>query len=340
MIQMITTLFEQDLAYVSDNGDVCFKVANFKNYGQLSKQTLEHLRSGARVAVSEGKQDPLDFVLWKQAKPGEPAWKSPWGQGRPGWHIECSAMSTKILGNTLDIHGGGVDLQFPHHENEIAQSEGANKEVFANCWMHVGSLQIDKQKMSKSLGNFITIREVMKTYRKDVIRYFMLSTHYRHPVNFSNEGLDNASNCIVRFYNALRSVGGNYNFDNNCESYAKFMQALADDYNAPLAITFLAEVQKKLNTAVATGDMTLAAKYAGSLRAMGEVLGVLQEDPESYLREGSSAVDEAEVERLIAARNAARSSKDWQLADKIRAELTDMGVELEDTSDGTTWRAS
>jgi cysteinyl-tRNA synthetase len=338
MIRMIEKVFEQNLAYVSDSGDVCFKVSNFGGYGQLSKQTLEHLRSGARIAISEGKQDPLDFVLWKQAKPGEPAWDSPWGQGRPGWHIECSAMSTKALGNTLDIHGGGVDLQFPHHENEIAQSEGANKEVFANYWMHVGSLQIDKQKMSKSLGNFITIREVMKKYRKDVIRYFMLSTHYRHPVHFSNSGLDAAASAITKFYGALRAVGGDYNFDSNCENYAKFMLALADDYNAPLAITVLAEAQKKLNTALAASDMTLAAKYAGSLRAMGAVLGVLQEDPAAYLREGVSALDPAEIERLIAARDTARADKDWDLADKIRSELTANRVELEDTSAGTIWR--
>lgn len=336
MIQMIETLFARDLAYVSDNGDVCFKVANFANYGQLSKQTLENLRCGARVAVSEGKQDPLDFVLWKQAKPGEPAWDSPWGSGRPGWHIECSAMSTKLLGNTLDIHGGGVDLQFPHHENEIAQSEGANEAVFANCWMHVGSLQIDKQKMSKSLGNFITIREVMKKYSKDAVRYFMLSTHYRHPVSFSNDGLDAAANTIIKYYGSLRAAGSKYDFDGSCELYEKFMLALADDYNTPLAITVLAEVHKKLNAAISAEDMSLAAKYAGSLRAMGEVLGVLQEEPEQYLCKGFDAV---KIEGLIEKRNAARSDKDWALADKIRDELSALGVELEDTNDGTIWRA-
>ncbi len=338
MIKMIAKLFEQDLAYVSDSGDVCFKVANFTNYGKLSKQTLEHLRSGARIAVSEGKQDPLDFVLWKMAKPGEPVWDSPWGRGRPGWHIECSAMATRLFGETLDIHGGGVDLQFPHHENEIAQSEGAHAAEFANYWMHVGSLQIDKQKMSKSLGNFITIREVMKKHRKDVIRYFMLATHYRHPVNFSHAGLDSVSNVITKFYAALRAVGGNYNFDSNCENYEKFMLILADDYNVPLAITVLAEVHKKLNTALMANDIGLAAKYAGSLKAMGEVLGVLQEDPEVYLCEGDCDIAPSEIERLIAARNKARSDKDWHLADKIRDDLAVHGVELEDSSDGTIWR--
>jgi cysteinyl-tRNA synthetase len=305
----------------------------------LAYRVLGHeLRAGARVEVGEAKRDPLDFALWKSAKPGEPAWDSPWGEGRPGWHIECSAMSTCCLGNHFDIHGGGADLQFPHHENEIAQSEGATGESFVNLWMHNGFVRVNEEKMSKSLGNFFTVREILTRYRPEEVRYFILTSHYRSPLNYDDEHLDNARSALTRLYTALRGLpeaepaGGDAFRD-------RFYAAMDDDLNSPGALAVLFDLVREINR-VRAKDQTAACALGAELLYLGGVLGILQDDPEGYLRgEGSGeGLSDADIDDLIQRRVEARKSKNWAEADRIRDELQAAGILLEDGAGGTTWR--
>ena len=343
IVAMIETLVNKGCAYVGDNGDVYYDVSTFENYGRLSGKHLEDLRVGARVEVAEAKNDPLDFVLWKAAKPGEPNWASPWGNGRPGWHIECSAMSTQCLGDHFDIHGGGLDLQFPHHENEIAQSEAATGHHFVNVWMHNGFVQIDEEKMSKSLGNFFTVREVLKQYDPEVVRYFILASHYRSPLNYSDQNLESAKAALERFYTALRGVEPAQ--DNDGGEYVQaFREAMDDDFNTPKALAGLFELANHLNRAKAQGDEQEASRLAGVLKALGGVLGMLQQTPEAFIQ-GKTGAGDAEfdalaqrVEALIEQRNQARIGKNWAEADRIRDELQAQGIVLEDSGGKTTWR--
>ena len=337
MHSMIQTLIDKGFAYPASNGDVYYRVAKFVGYGKLSRRKIEDLKIGARIEVDESKEDPLDFVLWKAAKPGEPSWDSPWGKGRPGWHIECSVMSTCCLGDTFDIHGGGPDLVFPHHENEIAQSEAATGKQYANAWMHAGAVRVDGEKMSKSLGNFFTIREVLEKYHPEVVRYLLVSSHYRSPINYAEDSLKEAKAALERFYNALKGLpevavaGG--------EAYAeRFAQAMDDDFNSPEACAVLFELAREVNRLRDT-DLQAAAGLAARLKALAEVLGVLQLAPEEFLQAGAAGkVDAAEVDALIAARLQARADKNWAESDRIRDQLTAMGVVLEDGKGGTTWR--
>jgi len=345
IIDMIGSLLEKGYAYAGDNGDVYYDVSRFANYGRLSGKRLEDLRAGERVAVDESKQDPLDFVLWKSAKPGEPSWSSPWGEGRPGWHIECSAMSTRCLGAHFDIHGGGMDLKFPHHENEIAQSEAASGEPFVNYWMHNGFVNVDEEKMSKSLGNFFTVREILRNYRHEEVRFFILSSHYRSPLNYSQENLDNARAGLTRLYMALRglSPGGEMAPRQACSD--DFYRAMDDDFNTPEAIAALFEIAKEINRN-RENDPRRAAALAGCLRHLGGVLGLLQDAPETFLRAAtgagpgvvSTALSEDEIEALIAARIRAREDRNWAEADRIREDLDAHGIVLEDGASGTRWR--
>jgi len=339
IISMVETLIEKGFAYASDNGDVYYDVSEFKSYGALSRESLEDQRAGARVEVNPHKQDPLDFVLWKAAKEGEPSWQSPWGQGRPGWHIECSAMSTCCLGNHFDIHGGGIDLKFPHHENEIAQSEAATGETFVNTWMHNGFVQINDEKMSKSLGNFFTVREVLKEFAPEVVRYFVLTSHYRSPLNYSTENLDLAHTALERFYTALRGitvVAGNV----DVEYSARFNAAMNDDFNTPEALSILFDLTRELNREKeAAGDRVASLAY--TLTSLATVLGILQDDPESFLKQavgGDSGLSDDMIEALIVKRNEARASKNWAEADRVRDELLNNGIALEDTAGVTHWR--
>ncbi|MEE3157795.1 MAG: cysteine--tRNA ligase [Pseudomonadota bacterium] len=337
MFSMIQTLIDKGYAYAPGNGDVYYRVGKFEGYGKLSRRKIEDLKIGARIEVDEAKQDPLDFVLWKAAKPGEPSWTSPWGEGRPGWHIECSVMSTCCLGNTFDIHGGGPDLVFPHHENEIAQSEAATGEQYAAAWMHAGAVRVDGEKMSKSLGNFFTIREVLEKYHPEVVRYLLVSSHYRSAINYSEDNLKEAKGALERFYIALKGLpdvapaGG--------EAFAeRFAAAMDDDFNSPEACAVLFEMVREVNRLKET-DVAAAAALAASLRQLAEVLGVLQLDADTFLQAGAAGkVDAAEVEALIAARLQARADKNWAESDRIRDQLTSMGVVLEDGKGGTTWR--
>ncbi len=342
IIDMIRTLKEKGYAYQADNGDVYYDVSRFPAYGKLSGRKPEELRAGARVAVDEAKQDPLDFALWKHAKPGEPSWNAPWGAGRPGWHIECSAMSTHCLGAHFDIHGGGADLKFPHHENEIAQSEAATGEHFANYWMHVGHVMIDEEKMSKSLGNFRTVRDLLKRYRPEVLRYFLLSSHYRSPVNFGDVALDAARAALDRLYTALRGVTPKKPASDEAmgEYGRRFFAAMDDDFNTPEALAVLFDLARDLNRAKQEGRRDEAERLAGIMVALGEILGLLQEDPEQWFKgeEGEGGLSDAEVEALIERRNQARREKNWAEADRIRDQLKAAGIVLEDTPEGTTWR--
>ena len=330
IIDIVQTLIAKNYAYVADNGDVYYDVTKFKDYGQLAHQDLDEMQAGSRVEVAEVKHNPLDFVLWKMSKPGEPSWDSPWGKGRPGWHIECSAMAMQYLGKHFDIHGGGVDLQFPHHQNEIAQSEAACGCKYVNTWMHVGYVQVDKTKMSKSLGNFFTLREVLKHYDPEVIRYFMISSHYRSPVNYSQENLNNAKSALERFYMALRSFKESDSQPID-ESYKKkFFDAMDDDFNTPEALAVLFEITREINKGFTSHLATL--KYLGSL------LGILQQDPETFLHADIDQDKNQQIDDLIAARNQARKDKNWSEADRIRDQLNEMNVELEDGAEGTVWR--
>ena len=344
IVGMIKVLIDKGYAYQGANGDVYYDVSRFGNYGRLSGKRLEDLRAGERVEVDTAKQDPLDFVLWKSAKPEEPSWESPWGDGRPGWHIECSAMSTHCLGNHFDIHGGGMDLTFPHHENEIAQSEAATGEAFVNLWMHNGFVKVDEEKMSKSLGNFFTVREILQRYRAEEVRYFILASHYRSPLNYSQENLDSSKAALKRLYTSLRGLPPGE--ASGCEnSYpTAFHAAMSDDFNTPEAVAVLFEIAREINKKRGT-DREQAIRLAGCLRYLGGILGLLQNDPEDFLRESvrvpsemAGALSTAEIESLIEQRIQAREHKDWAEADRVRAKLDALGIVLEDSAEGTTWR--
>jgi cysteinyl-tRNA synthetase len=339
IIAMIQTLIDKGYAYVARNGDVMYAVRKFSNYGRLSGKKIDDLRAGSRVQVDEAKLDPLDFVLWKHAKPGEPKWPSPWGDGRPGWHIECSAMSTSLLGSYFDLHGGGEDLKFPHHENEIAQSCAACDAPFVRLWMHNGFVRVNEDKMSKSLGNFFTVRDVLKTLRDpEVLRFFLLSSHYRGPINYSDAQLAQADETLLGLYRALKDAppaGSPHAGD-----VARFREALDDDFNTPEALAVVQGVAKNLNLAKAAGDGAKAAAAAATLRALGAVLGILQQDPDVYLKRsaGKQSLSDAEVEALLAARQEARAAKNFAESDRIRAQLAAAGILIEDRAGRTEWR--
>lgn len=331
IIALINRLFAKGNAYVSDNGDVCFQVDTFAEYGKLSHKDLEGLHAGARVDVVKEKRSPLDFVLWKKAKPGEPSWPSSWGEGRPGWHIECSAMAMNDLGEQFDIHGGGLDLQFPHHENEIAQSEAATGKTFANYWMHAGMLQVNNEKMSKSLGNFLTIADVLANHHPEVVRYFLLSSHYRSALNYSEDNLTNAKKGLTRLYQALKdcTVGTHEEVDTHWVN--EFNQAMNDDFNTPIALSVLFQLSHELNK-------NNTPILANTLKYLANILGLLQADSATFLQSGLAADDKEAIEALIAERLQARAGKNWSRADQIRTELLNQGIELEDGPAGTTWR--
>lgn len=335
MIKLIEKMIAHQHAYVASNGDVYFDVRSFPNYGCLSQHNLEQLESGARVEVSDVKRDPLDFVLWKLAKPGEPSWDSPWGKGRPGWHIECSAMSMDLLGEHFDIHGGGRDLIFPHHENEIAQSQAATHQHFANVWIHGGFLQIEKEKMSKSLGNFITIRDVLREYEPEVLRYLLMASHYRSPLVYTADSLQQSRQALGRFYTALRFLPAAERASDSIYEKA-FMEAMDDDFNTPVALSVLFELAHEVQR-LRDKDPDASAALGGLLKYLGGVLGMLQTEPEAFFRAGTT-VDIAKIESLIAARQKARHEKNWAEADRVRNELTAMSIAIEDGPNGTTWK--
>jgi cysteinyl-tRNA synthetase len=328
MQALIQRLQDKKLAYQARSGDVNFAVRRFPGYGKLSGKSLDELRAGERVEVDAAKEDPLDFVLWKRSKPDEPKWPSPWGEGRPGWHIECSAMGCALLGEHFDIHGGGQDLQFPHHENEIAQSEGANGRKFVNFWIHNGFVRVDEEKMSKSLGNFFTVRDILARYDAEVVRFFIVRAHYRSPLNYSDVHLEDAKGALTRLYTSLKdSKVGSVSVDWNEPHAKRFKEAMDDDFGTPEAIAVLFDLASRVNS----GERQLA----GQLRALGGILGLLQRDANAFLQGGKA--DDWVLER-IAAREAARKRRDFAEADRIRKELLDKGIVLEDSARGTTWR--
>ncbi|MBD3584169.1 cysteine--tRNA ligase [Salinimonas sp. HHU 13199] len=336
IITIIETLVNKGYAYQANSGDVLFDVSKFDDYGKLSKQNLEQLNAGARVDVAAGKDDPLDFVLWKSVKPGEPFWTSPWGDGRPGWHIECSAMNHKHLGEHFDIHGGGSDLMFPHHENEVAQSCCAYDTPYVNTWMHTGMVQVDNEKMSKSLGNFFTLRDVLQQYDAETLRFFLMSAHYRSQLSYTQDNIIQSRAALERLYTALRGVNASEQVRGDEGGYlARFEQAMNDDLNVPEAMSVLFDVARELNKQEA--DSPDAATLAGVLKHLGGILGLLESDPDTFLQGGGDD-DVAEIEALIKQRNDARAQKDWAAADEARDALTAKGIVLEDGPNGTIWR--
>jgi cysteinyl-tRNA synthetase len=335
MITMISALIKKGHAYHSEGGDVFFAVRTFPEYGKLSNKNIDDLNPGSRIEEDGSKKDPLDFVLWKSAKPNEPSWNSPWGQGRPGWHIECSVMSLENLGKHFDIHGGGPDLLFPHHENEIAQSECASDHKFANYWMHSGLLKINGEKMSKSLGNFAMLKDLFASYHPEVIRYYLISSHYRSSLNFDNESLDQARSALTRLYQAM-SVAPSQESDLHDDSVKKFIDSMNDDLNTPEALSILFGLAKSINSSQDVQDQSL---YASTMRELGKVLGLLNDSSEAFLQYGSNLTDE-EINQKIEERNLARDNKDFLKADQIRDELSAQGILLDDAIDGTSWKKS
>ncbi|MBA3537789.1 MAG: cysteine--tRNA ligase [Tatlockia sp.] len=332
IIKLIEQLIEKDYAYASTNGDVCFQVERFKEYGKLSNKDLEGLVAGSRIEIVKEKRSPLDFVLWKKAKQGEPSWPSPWGDGRPGWHIECSAMAMEELGEHFDIHGGGLDLLFPHHENEIAQSEAATDKCFANYWLHVGMLQVNNEKMAKSVGNFFTIVEVLKKHHPEVVRYFLLSSHYRSPLNYSEENLQNAGKALERLYQSIKDIDIDIcetELDSNW--LEQFNSSMNDDFNTPIALSVLFQLSHEVNK-------TNSPQLAYTLKHLASILGLLQTVPDSFLQAGLEVEEKELIENLIQERLRAREERNWARADEIRTILTEKGIELEDGAGGTTWR--
>ncbi|MGR6646332.1 cysteine--tRNA ligase [Avibacterium paragallinarum] len=337
IIDIVEKLIQRGHAYVAENGDVMFDIESFPQYGKLSRQDLSQLQAGARIEISEIKKSPMDFVLWKMSKPNEPSWDSPWGKGRPGWHIECSAMNSKQLGDHFDIHGGGSDLMFPHHENEIAQSCCAHDGDYVNYWIHSGMIMVDKEKMSKSLGNFFTIRDVLNHYNGEVVRYFLLTAHYRSQLNYSEENLNLAQGALERLYTALRDTDPSVAPQGGEEFVAQFKEAMDDDFNTPNAISVLFEMAREINKLKAE-DKTKADHLAARLRELGNILGLLQQSPEAFLQAGADDSEVAKIEALIKQRNEARAAKNWAAADEARNQLNAMGIVLEDGANGTTWR--
>ncbi|NRP60494.1 cysteine--tRNA ligase [Marinobacterium sp. xm-d-564] len=337
IIDMVQALIDKGFAYAAANGDVYYRVEKFETYGRLTNKVIDELRSGARVEVEAAKESPLDFVLWKAAKPGETSWESPWGAGRPGWHIECSAMSKCCLGETFDIHGGGPDLPFPHHENEIAQSEAANGKTYVNYWMHAGPVRVNKEKMSKSLGNFFTIREVLKEHNPEVVRYFLSSVHYRSSIDYSLDSLKEARSALDRFYQALDGVEiPEVEIASNDYS-DRFFAAMDDDFNTPMAFAVLFEMASELNR-LKGKDEAAASQLAGQIKALAGVVGLLQQNPKDFLQQGGAGeISGDEVEALIVERKEARANKDFARSDEIRDQLAAAGVILKDGPEGTTW---
>jgi len=343
IIAMISKLVEKGIAYAANNGDVYYQVDKFPTYGQLAKKNLDDLQAGSRVGIDQNKRNPLDFVLWKSAKPDEPKWPSPWGDGRPGWHIECSAMSTKCLGEHFDIHGGGLDLQFPHHENEIAQSEGCTGHKFVNYWIHNGFVRVDDEKMSKSLGNFFIIRDVLQSYSAEVIRYFILNSHYRSALNYSDENLDKAKASLTTLYQALLDIDSSTQEPITNEYNQRFNESMNDDFNSPIAISVLFELAHEINK-LKNSDKAKAAQLAGQLKSLASVLGLLENNPQDFLHGKIDANDDGlsddEIDDLIEKRKQAKIDKNWSACDDIRDQLQEAGIILEDTPEGTRWRRS
>jgi cysteinyl-tRNA synthetase len=338
IVAIIHKLIERGHAYAALNGDVYYSVNSFPEYAKLSRKNPEELMAGARIEIDESKKDPRDFALWKAAKSGEPGWDSPWGFGRPGWHIECSAMSTSCLGHTFDIHGGGSDLMFPHHDNEIAQSEGAYGCRFVNTWMHNGPVRVDNEKMSKSLNNFFTVREVLKNYPAEVLRYFLVSSHYRSAVNYSEENLKIAWSALERFYHALKDLPVQTKTTDSIW-HQRFHAAMQDDFNTPEALAVMFDLVREINREK-TQNLVTAIELAGYLRSLGEILGLLQDDASTFLRAVPSVeeVDAKYIDELVARRNQARASKNWRIADTIRDELKALNVVVEDKDGTSSWR--
>ncbi|WGE86014.1 cysteine--tRNA ligase [Actinobacillus equuli] len=337
IVAMVEKLIANGHAYVAADGDVMFDVESFKKYGALSRQNLEQLQAGARVEIKSVKKNPMDFVLWKMSKEGEPSWQSPWGNGRPGWHIECSAMNSKELGEHFDIHGGGSDLMFPHHENEIAQSCCAHGGDYVNYWLHTGMLTIDDEKMSKSLGNFFTIRTMLEKYESETLRYFFLTAHYRSLLNYSLDNLDLARSALERLYTSLRGCDLSVEVAGGEQYVEAFKAAMDDDFNTPGALAVLFEIAREVNK-LKTEDMAKANGLAVRLKELAAVLGLLYQDPEAFLQGDANNDEVAEIEALIKQRNEAKAAKNWAVADEVRDKLKAMNIVLEDTPNGTTWR--